>query len=47
VTYLEAEVKDKQAQSTWGTPLVMLEVKMRDQQHKVLATGRVDVELPR
>lgn len=47
VTYLDAEIADKQEQSAYGTPLVRLEVKMRDQNHKVLATGQVDVELPR
>lgn len=47
VTYLEGEISDKQEQSSWGTPLVRLEVKMRDQNHKVLATGTVEVELPR
>jgi acyl dehydratase len=47
VTYLEGEIAEKQEESTWGAPLVRVEVKMRDQNHKVLATGRVDVELPR
>jgi acyl dehydratase len=47
VTYLEAEVAEKQEESAWGAPLVRLEVKLRDQEHKVLATGKVDVELPR
>jgi acyl dehydratase len=47
VTYVEAEIAEKQEESTWGAPLVRLEVKLRNQEHKVLATGQVDVELPR
>lgn len=47
VTYLEAEVAERQELSTWGAPLVQLQVKMTNQDGAVLATGRVDVELPR
>jgi hypothetical protein len=47
VTYLEAEIAEKEEESAFGTPLVKIEVKMRDQDHKVLATGKVHVELPR
>lgn len=47
VTYLEAEVAEKEEESAFGAPLVKLEVKMRDQDHKVLATATVHVELPR
>jgi hypothetical protein len=47
VTYLDAEVMEKQQESLWGAPLVRLDVKMRNQDGKVLATGKVDVELPR
>ncbi|HKP62542.1 MAG TPA: MaoC family dehydratase N-terminal domain-containing protein [Polyangiales bacterium] len=47
VTYLDAEVMEQQEESVWGTPLVRLDVKMRNQDGTVLATGQVDVELPR
>ena len=47
VTYLDAEVMEQQEESVWGTPLVRLDVKMRNQDGTVLATGKVDVELPR
>jgi acyl dehydratase len=46
VTYLDAEVAGKQAESAWGEPLVRLEVKMTNQDGGVLATGKVDVQLP-
>lgn len=46
VTYLDAEVIEKQAQSVWGGPLVRLDVKMTNQDGTVLAVGKVDVELP-
>lgn len=47
VTYLDAEVMEKEEESTWGAPLVRLDVKMTNQDGAVLATGKVDVELPR
>jgi acyl dehydratase len=47
VTYLEAEVIDRQEESLWGEPLVRLGVKMTNQDGGVLATAKVDVELPR
>lgn len=47
VTYLNAEVVELHKESTWGVPLVQLEVKMTNQDNAILATGRVDVELPR
>jgi len=47
VTYLEAEVVEKHEQSSWGAPLVKLEFKMTNQDRLTLATGQVDVELPR
>jgi hypothetical protein len=46
VTYLEAEVTERQELSAWGAPLVQLAVKMTNQDGAVLATGRIDVELP-
>jgi acyl dehydratase len=47
VTYLEAEIVDKKDESVWGAPLVRLDVLMTNQDGGVLATGKVDVELPR
>ena len=47
VTYLDAEVMERQELSVWGAPLVRLSVKMTNQDGAVLATGTVDVELPR
>jgi acyl dehydratase len=47
VTYLNAEVKERVDESTWGAPMVRLDVKMTNQAGTVLATGSVDVELPR
>jgi acyl dehydratase len=47
VTYLDAEVMEREEQSPWGAPLVRLEVQMKNQDGGVLATGTVDVELPR
>jgi acyl dehydratase len=47
VTYLDAEVMEQQEQSVWGAPLVRLDVKMTNQDGAVLATAKVDVELPR
>jgi acyl dehydratase len=47
VTYLEGEVIERQEQSTWGSPLVRLDVKMTNQTGAVLATAKVDVELLR
>jgi hypothetical protein len=47
VTYLEAEIVDKKEESVWGAPLVRLDVLMTNQDGAVLATGKVDVELPR
>jgi hypothetical protein len=47
VTCLEAEVAERQEESLWGAPLVRLQVKMTNQDGAVLATGKIDVELPR
>jgi acyl dehydratase len=47
VTYLEAEITERQEESSWGVPLVRLEVKMMNQDSQLMATGTVDVELPR
>jgi acyl dehydratase len=47
VTYLDAEVAERQEESVWGAPLVRLHMKMTNQDGATLATGKVDVELPR
>jgi hypothetical protein len=47
VTYLDAEVMLLQEESSWGAPLVRLDIKMTNQDGGVLATGQADVELPR
>lgn len=46
VTYLNAEVKELHKESAWGVPLVQLEVTMTNQDNAMMASGRVDVELP-
>jgi len=46
VTYLNAEVKELHKESAWGVPLVQLEVRMTNQDNAMMASGRVDVELP-
>lgn len=47
VTYLDAEVAERHEESAWGVPLVRLDVTRANQDGALLATGRVDVELPR
>ena len=47
VTYLDGKVSEKQAESSWGEPLVSLLIKMTNQDGTVLAGGKVDVQLPR
>jgi len=47
VTYLDAEVVELQEESNWGGPIVRLDLKMTNQDGGMLATGKVDVELPR
>ena len=46
VTYLDGEVIDKQLESTWGGPLVLLKITMSNQDGAVIAEGTADVELP-
>lgn len=46
VTYLDAEVADKQVDSSWGGPLVFLKVMMTNQDGAVLAEGTAEVEVP-
>ena len=47
VTYIDGEVIEKKEDSMWGEPLVTIAVKMTNQDGNVLATGKVDAELPR
>jgi acyl dehydratase len=47
VTYLNAEVKERIDESSWGAPMVRLDIKMTNQSGAVLVTGTADVELPR
>jgi len=47
ITYLDGEVVERKAESAWGEPLVTIAVKMTNQEGGVLATGKVDVQLPR
>lgn len=47
VTYLDAEVMERTEESSWGTPLVRLQVTMTNQDGTKMAVGQVDVELPR
>jgi hypothetical protein len=47
VTYLAGEVIEKKEDSMWGEPMVTIAVKMTNQDGNVLASGKVDVELPR
>jgi acyl dehydratase len=46
ITYVDAEVSNRQRESSWGTALVTLVVKMTNQDGGLLAQGQVDVELP-
>jgi acyl dehydratase len=46
ITYLDAEVVEKQEDAPWGEPIVCLEVKMTNQDGAGLATSRVDVQVP-
>jgi acyl dehydratase len=47
VTYFDAEVIDKQAETSWGVPLVTVKVKLTNQDGGILvdATGQVEVPL--
>jgi len=46
VTYFDAEVVDKQAESEWGVPLVQIKLKLTDQNGVTLVTCTAEVELP-
>jgi acyl dehydratase len=45
VTYLDAEVTGKQAESLWGVPLASVSVRMTNQDGAVLAQGTAEVEV--
>jgi acyl dehydratase len=46
VTFFDAEVVGKEAESVWGVPLVSLQVKLTNQDGGVLVTAQAEVELP-
>jgi acyl dehydratase len=46
VTFFEAEVIEKQAESSWGVPLVSVKVKLTNQDGGVLVDATAEVELP-
>lgn len=46
VTYFDAEVIDKQAETAWGVPLVFLKVKLTNQDGGTLVDATAEVELP-
>jgi acyl dehydratase len=46
VTYFEAEVIAKEAESTWGVPLVTVKVRLANQENKILVDATAEVELP-
>ncbi|WP_433526023.1 FAS1-like dehydratase domain-containing protein [Nocardia pseudovaccinii] len=46
VTYFDAEVIGKEAVSTWGVPLVELELRLTNQDGGVLVDSTAEVELP-
>ncbi|MCZ4550178.1 FAS1-like dehydratase domain-containing protein [Gordonia rubripertincta] len=46
VTYFDAEVVDKQADSEWGVPLVQIKLKLTSQDGTTLVTCTAEVELP-
>lgn len=47
VTYFDAEVIDKQPESTWGVPLVQIKLKLTSQDGTTLVSCTAEVELPR
>jgi acyl dehydratase len=46
ITYFEAEVVAKDAESAWGAPLVVLDIKLSNQDGGVLVDARAEVQLP-
>lgn len=47
VTYFDAEVIDKQAETQWGVPLVQVKLTLTNQDGNILVTCIAEVELPR
>jgi acyl dehydratase len=45
VTYLDGEILAKEAESTWGVPLVSIKVRMTNQHDEILAEGTAEVEV--
>ena len=46
VTYFDAEIVDKQIESTWGVPLVQVKLRLANQDGTVLVSCTAEVELP-
>lgn len=46
VTYFDAEIVDKQTESTWGVPLVQIKLRLTNQDGGVLVSSVAEVELP-
>src|SRR3546814_3314941 len=46
VTYFSGEVIELQRESSWGVPLVLIKVKLTNQDGGTLEIGRAHVELP-
>jgi acyl dehydratase/uncharacterized protein YnzC (UPF0291/DUF896 family) len=46
VTYFDAEIVDKQSESTWGVPLVQVKLRLTNQDGTVLVSCTAEVELP-
>jgi acyl dehydratase len=46
VTYFQGEVVGKEAESSWGTPLVSLKLRLANQDGSVLVDATAEVELP-
>jgi acyl dehydratase len=46
VTYFDAEVTGKEAESTWGVPIVQVRLHLSDQDGSVLVACTAEVELP-
>jgi acyl dehydratase len=46
VTYFDAEIIDKQAETAWGVPLVTVKVKLTNQDGSAVVVATAEVELP-
>ena len=46
VTYFDAEIVDKQKESTWGVPLVQVKLRLTNQNGEMLVGYTAEVELP-